>query len=134
MVALQQLSILDDWGTISGHGIHIHFPEGATPKDGPSAGAAITTLLWAYYSGRTIPGDLAMTGEIDLNGRVLAIGGLQEKLIGAKADGIRTVFIPTENERDLRIIRERIPAEDLPEKVLLIGDIRDVIREISALE
>ena len=134
MVALQQLSVSDDWGTISGHGIHIHFPEGATPKDGPSAGAAITTLLWAYYSGRTIPGDLAMTGEIDLNGRVLAIGGLQEKLIGAKADGIRTVFIPMENERDLRIIRERIPAEDLPEKVLLIGDIRDVIREISALE
>jgi ATP-dependent Lon protease len=134
MVALQQLSVSDDWGTISGHGIHIHFPEGATPKDGPSAGAAITTLLWAYYSGRSIPGDLAMTGEIDLNGRVLAIGGLQEKLIGAKADGIRTVFIPTENERDLRIIRERIPAEDLPEKVLLIGDIHDVIREISALE
>jgi len=129
MVALQHLSSISDISG-EGHGVHIHFPEGATPKDGPSAGVAITTLLWAYFSGQTIPGDLAMTGEIDLNGRVLAIGGLQEKLIGARADGIRKVLIPKENERDLRIIRDRIPAEDLPENILLIGDIRDAIREI----
>jgi ATP-dependent Lon protease len=130
MVALQHLSSTTDISG-QGQGIHIHFPEGATPKDGPSAGAAITTLLWAYFSGQTIPGDLAMTGEIDLDGRVLAIGGLQEKLIGAKADGIRKVLIPRDNERDLRIIRDRIPPEDLPENILLIGDIRDAIREIQ---
>jgi ATP-dependent Lon protease len=141
MVALQLLEpaissedVKDISDNKSGHGIHIHFPEGATPKDGPSAGVAITTLLWAYYSGQPIPGNLAMTGEIDLNGKVLAIGGLQEKLIGAKVDGIQTVFIPKQNERDLRIVQDRIPPEDLPEKILLIGDIQDVIREISALK
>lgn len=129
MVALQLVDT-----DISAHGIHIHFPEGAIPKDGPSAGVAITTLLWAYYSGQTIPGYLALTGEIDLNGSILAIGGLQEKLIGAKLGGIKIVMIPKQNERDLKIIQDRIPPEDLPETILLIGDITDVIRELSALK
>jgi ATP-dependent Lon protease len=86
--------------------VHIHMPEGATPKDGPSAGVAIATCLASLFTGRPARHDLAMTGEITLKGRVLEVGGIKEKLLAAHRAGIRTVLIPKENLKDL----EEVPA------------------------
>ena len=81
--------------------IHIHVPEGATPKDGPSAGVTMTTSLVSALSGIPVRHDIAMTGEITLTGRVLAIGGLREKSTAAYTRGIRTLLIPKDNMRDI---------------------------------
>ena len=81
--------------------IHIHFPEGAVPKDGPSAGVTVTTAIVSALTGRTVRRDVAMTGEISLRGRVMAIGGLKEKTMAAFRHGCKTVIIPAANERDL---------------------------------
>ncbi len=87
---------------------HVHVPEGATPKDGPSAGIAMVTALVSVLSGVPIRADLAMTGEITLRGRVLPIGGLKEKLLAALRGGIRTVLIPEENRKDLADIPKNV--------------------------
>ena len=98
--------------------IHIHFPEGAVPKDGPSAGVAITTAVVSALTGARVRSDVAMTGEVTLRGRVLAIGGLKEKTMAAKRNGIRTVIIPRDNQQDLAeidpVVRDAlrfVPAE-----------------------
>jgi len=88
--------------------LHIHLPEGATPKDGPSAGIAITTALVSVLSGIPVRADVAMTGEITLRGEVLAIGGLKEKLLAAHRGGIKTVLIPEDNVKDLPDIPDNI--------------------------
>lgn len=90
------------------HDLHIHIPEGAVPKDGPSAGITMATAILSAVAGRKVKADLAMTGEVTLRGRVLAIGGLKEKLLAAKMAGIRNVLVPLENEKDLHEIDEEI--------------------------
>ncbi len=88
--------------------MHIHVPDGATPKDGPSAGAAMTTAIVSALTGIPVRGDVAMTGEITLRGEVTAIGGLKEKLLAALRGGIKTVLIPEENAKDLQDIPENV--------------------------
>ena len=92
--------------------IHIHVPEGATPKDGPSAGIGMCTALVSVLTNIPVRSDVAMTGEITLRGQVLPIGGLKEKLLAAHRGGITTIVIPKENERDLKEIPDNIK-EDL---------------------
>src|SRR5258707_14887637 len=88
--------------------IHVHVPEGATPKDGPSAGVAMVTAIVSVMSGIPVRRDVAMTGEITLRGRVLPIGGLKEKLLAALRGGIKTVVIPEENAKDLVEISDSV--------------------------
>ena len=91
--------------------IHVHFPEGAVPKDGPSAGIAVTTAMLSALTGRKVRAGIAMTGEVTLRGRVLAIGGLKEKTMAALRSGIGTVLIPKDNLRDLEEIDQTVRAE-----------------------
>ena len=90
--------------------VHVHVPDGATPKDGPSAGAAMATAIVSVLAGVTIRKDLAMTGEVTLRGRVTAIGGLKEKLLAALRSGVKTVLIPQENEKDLADVPDTVKA------------------------
>ncbi|MFD6337023.1 endopeptidase La [Streptomyces sp. NPDC060131] len=105
-------------------GVHIHFPAGAVPKDGPSAGITMTTALASLLSGRLVRTDVAMTGEVSLTGRVLPIGGLKQKLLAAHRAGITTVVIPKRNEPDL----DDVPAEILDKlEVHPVTDVRQVL-------
>jgi ATP-dependent Lon protease len=88
--------------------IHVHVPEGATPKDGPSAGVGMITSIVSALTGVAVRKEVAMTGEISLRGRVLPIGGLKEKLLAALRGGLKTVLIPKENERDLPEIPDNV--------------------------
>ena len=88
-------------------GFHIHCPEGATPKDGPSAGAALTLAIYSVLMNKKINHSISMTGEINLKGYVTKIGGLEEKLQGAKNAGVKLALIPKDNLKDLKLIKER---------------------------
>ena len=88
--------------------IHIHVPEGAVPKDGPSAGVTMTTAMLSAVTGIPVHADVAMTGEVTLRGRVLPIGGLKEKLLAAKTAGMKKVLVPSENRSDVEEFDEEI--------------------------
>jgi ATP-dependent Lon protease len=109
--------------------IHVHVPEGATPKDGPSAGIAMATSMVSVLTGIPVRRDVAMTGEITLRGRVLPIGGLKEKLLAALRAGITTVFIPKENEKDLADIPETVK-KNL--KIVPVAHVDEVIAQALA--
>jgi ATP-dependent Lon protease len=109
--------------------IHVHVPEGATPKDGPSAGVAMATSLVSVLTGIPVRRDIAMTGEITLRGRVLPIGGLKEKLLAALRSGITTVFIPKDNEKDLAEIPDNVK-KGL--KIIAVSDVDEVIAQALA--
>jgi ATP-dependent Lon protease len=109
--------------------IHVHVPEGATPKDGPSAGVAMATSIVSILTGIPVRRDVAMTGEITLRGRVLPIGGLKEKLLAALRAGITTVFIPKENEKDLAEIPDNVKKHL---KLIPVADVDEVIAQALA--
>jgi ATP-dependent Lon protease len=109
--------------------IHVHVPEGATPKDGPSAGIAMATSIVSVLTGIPVRRDVAMTGEITLRGRVLPIGGLKEKLLAALRAGITTVFIPKDNEKDLAEIPDNVKKLL---KLVPVADVDEVIAQALA--
>ncbi|MGQ9735719.1 MAG: endopeptidase La [Thermaceae bacterium] len=119
----------EEWGLPEGFhkefDLHIHVPEGATPKDGPSAGITMATALASALTGRPVRMDIAMTGEITLRGRVLAIGGVKEKLLAAHQAGIRKVILPKENAKDLMEVPEEI-LKDL--ELILVEDVGEVLK------
>lgn len=111
------------------HDIHIHVPEGATPKDGPSAGITMTTAIYSAVTGKSVRADIAMTGEVTLRGRVLPIGGLKEKLLAAKQAGIKEVLVPKENSRDV----DEMETEILEGIILqYVHCVEDVLKEALA--
>ncbi|HBO49961.1 MAG TPA: endopeptidase La, partial [Alphaproteobacteria bacterium] len=105
--------------------VHVHVPEGATPKDGPSAGIAMYTTLVSVFTKTPVKKDVAMTGEITLQGRVLPIGGLKEKLLAALRGGIKTVIIPKENEKDLAEIPDNVKKGM---KIIPVDNVADVLK------
>jgi ATP-dependent Lon protease len=123
--------------------IHIHVPEGAVPKDGPSAGVTMTTSLVSALSGIPVRRDIAMTGEITLTGRVLAIGGLREKSTAAYTMGIRRILIPRDNMRDMDELDKTVAAEvtfvpcdtldDVLKEALVREESSEDVREIPAV-
>ena len=111
--------------------LHIHVPSGAVPKDGPSAGIALFTALASLFTGKKVDPTLAMTGEITLRGAVMPIGGLKEKLLGARRAGIRRVLIPKENTVDLK----DVPAEVLRDiEIVPVETVEQVLRETIGIE
>ena len=119
----------DDFGInssfFSSKDIHVHIPEGATPKDGPSAGIAMCTSIVSVMTGIPVKRDVAMTGEITLRGRVLPIGGLKEKLVAANRSNIKVVLIPKENEKDLTEISKKL-VKGL--KIVTVSNVDDVLK------
>ncbi len=109
------------------HDIHIHVPEGATPKDGPSAGVTMTTAIYSAVTGKPVRADAAMTGEVTLRGRVLPIGGLKEKLLAAKEAGIRVVLVPKDNSRDVEEMETEI-TDGIELKY--VQKVEDVLKEV----
>jgi ATP-dependent Lon protease len=112
-------------------GLHVHCPEGATPKDGPSAGTAITSAIYSVFTGKPILNDIAITGEMDLDGNVTMIGGLDAKLTGAKRAGVKLALVPKENTHDIEVIKRKNPTLiNKNFKVKFVSHISEVINII----
>ena len=107
--------------------IHIHFLEGAVKKEGPSAGVAITTSILSLLLNKKVNNDIAFTGEISLNGDILKVGGIKEKIIGAYNNNIKKVYIPYTNELDLEEIPERIKSEI---NIILVKNFQEIFEEL----
>ena len=107
--------------------LHIHVPEGAVPKDGPSAGITLVTALTSLVTGKPVAPNIAMTGEISLRGNVMPIGGLPEKLMAAVRAGVKTVFIPEKNVEDLEDVAEEVKKEL---NIVPVKKIKDVISQV----
>ncbi len=120
----------DRIGDIEKQDIHIHVPDGATPKDGPSAGITLTTALASLFTGISVSPAIAMTGEVSLQGGVNPIGGLPEKLMAAQRAGVKTVFIPEENLDDLKDV-----AAEVKDKIEIVPvqTVEDVLRKLGLL-
>lgn len=118
-------------GILSKKDLHIHVPDGATPKDGPSAGVTLTTALSSLLTGNAVDPHIAMTGEVSLQGRVNPIGGLPEKLMAAQRAGVTKVFIPVDNVDDLDDV-----AEEVKEKldIVPVKHIREILKETGVLK
>lgn len=114
-----------DYDLLTNNDIHIHLPEGAIPKDGPSAGITLVTTMISLFTGLKIDSSIAMTGEVTLRGKVLEIGGLREKSVGAHRNGIKRVILPFENKKDLEEVPEEI-RDDI--EYIFVKDYKDVIR------
>ncbi|NYT28369.1 MAG: endopeptidase La [Candidatus Thiodubiliella endoseptemdiera] len=123
----KELNIADDFQEKLD--IHIHVPDGSTPKDGPSAGAAMCTALVSVLTGKKVKADVAMTGEITLRGEITPIGGLKEKMLAALRGGIKTVIIPDDNERELSEVPEKIKGKLNVIKVKWIDEVLDIALE-----
>ena len=110
-------------------GIHLHCPDGATPKDGPSAGIGICLCIYSLLTNTPVKNDYALTGEIDLNGNATAIGGLYSKLVGSKLAGVKLVLIPLENKKDLEFIKndKKNTIEDSTFQVKFVSHIKEVL-------
>ena len=117
-----------DLKTLNDKTIHIHIPEGAIQKEGPSAGVALTTALISLFTNMKVSSRISMTGEITLTGRVLPIGGLKEKVIGAHRAFVNKIFIPRENEKDLKEIPDNIK-EDV--EFILVDTYLDIFKELG---
>jgi ATP-dependent Lon protease len=123
--------INERWKNSFDYGIHIHCPDGATPKDGPSAGGAITTCLISLLTGIPVNNKVAMTGEINLKGHITAIGGLEEKIFGALKAGATTVLCPKENSHDLNEIKTKFPTLFNEEfKVFIVENIWEILGHV----
>lgn len=107
--------------------VHVHCPSGAVPKDGPSAGLAHTIALISLFSGKAVPPTIAMTGEVSLRGRIMPVGGIKEKLIGALRAGVRTVLLPNQNRKDIRDLPEEVK-EGL--EIIHVGHIWEAMRHV----
>ncbi|MCB5252273.1 MAG: endopeptidase La, partial [Candidatus Cloacimonetes bacterium] len=121
----QQLNI--DTKDFSSYDIHIHFPAGAVPKDGPSAGITLTTALASLFMQQKVKHDIAMTGEVTLQGKVLAIGGLKEKMLAAKRAGIRKLVIPEENKESIEDFDEEIVSGM---EITFVSDVAQVLKAL----
>lgn len=120
--------IIKEWKEESPYGFHIHCPEGATPKDGPSAGAAITSCIYSVMTGIPVKNNIGITGEIDLNGRIHAIGGLSSKVYGAKSAGCNMVICPKENKNDVeKILKDEFSPCDENFTIKMVENIWEVI-------
>ena len=113
-------------------GIHIHCPEGATPKDGPSAGGAITMALYSLLNNKVVPNTIAMTGEINMQGNITAIGGLELKILGGMRGGVTTFIYPEENHKDFVKFKERFENVEKLDNITFheVKHIEDVIKII----
>ena len=109
------------------HDFHLHVPDGAVPKDGPSAGVTMTTAIYSAVTGKKVLAKVAMTGEITLRGRVLPIGGLKEKLLAAKAAGVSLVFVPADNRADYEELTDEVTTGLC---VRFVTHMREVVKEV----
>jgi ATP-dependent Lon protease len=119
----QEYGIPDAFFTM--HDFHVHIPEGAIPKDGPSAGIALVSALVSVCTGKPVRSNIAMTGEITLRGTILPVGGVKEKVLAAHRFGLTTVLIPSRNRNDLQETARQLPGEM---KIIFVGNVRDVLR------